>query len=104
MRCEEAIEVWSKLKAPDEQFLQLMEECSELAVECSHALRGRGSEEALTEEVADVVVMLNWLYEHKGEKFQQSVFRVVNEKMNRNLSRIGLNARIDGYKTYGEKE
>jgi len=43
---------------PDAQLVQLMEECSELAVAAAHYRRNReGAREALLEELADVRIM-----------------------------------------------
>lgn len=103
MTFDEALARWDMLKLPQEQFLQTMEECAELSVECSHVVRGRGDMAKLAEEAADVLVMIQWLMMHKGGKFADDVLRIACEKMNRNLARAGIEERIDGHKTYGEK-
>lgn len=102
MTFEEALARWDVLKLPQEQFLQTMEECAELSVECSHIVRGRGDDDKLAEELADVVVMINWIHLHKGKDFEDKVARIACEKMNRNLARAGIEERIDGFKIYGE--
>lgn len=103
MNFEQALARWDVLKLPQEQLLQMMEECAELSVECSHVVRGRGDKAKLAEETADVFVMLQWLFMHEGGEFAADVKRIACEKMNRNLAREGIEERIDGYETYGEK-
>lgn len=51
---KEAIETFGT----SEQIAQLGEECCELAVECSHARRGRGDESRFITELADVMLMV----------------------------------------------
>ena len=69
------------------QLRQLAEECSELSVEALHYLKERGGAERISEEIVDVLIMIQqiiYLLRIDVEKLEKySEF-----KLNRQLSRI----------------
>ena len=69
------------------QLRQLAEECSELSVEALHYTRERGGTERISEEIVDVLIMIQqiiYLLRIDVEKLEKySEF-----KLNRQLSRI----------------
>ena len=75
----------------DSQLRQLMEECAELSVECSHTIRreGKGISPGLIEEMADVLFVIKqvmFLLGISGEELEV----VMDQKAEREAARCGL--------------
>ena len=69
------------------QLKQLVEECSELSVEALHYTRERGGTERLSEEIVDVIIMIQqiiYLLRNDTEKLE----KYAEFKVNRQLDRI----------------
>lgn len=69
------------------QLKQLVEECSELSVEALHYIRERGGTERLSEEIVDVLIMIQqiiYLLRNDTEKLE----KYADYKMDRQLGRI----------------
>ena len=69
------------------QLKQLAEECSELSVESLHYLRARGGTERVSEEIVDVLIMIQqviYLLRDDTEKLE----KYADFKLDRQLSRI----------------
>ncbi len=71
----------------EKQLHQLMEECAELSVECSHTIRGRGNRNNLTGEIADVMIMLRQVL-YLEDIPEEDVETIVEFKLDRQMSRI----------------
>lgn len=71
----------------DSQLRQLAEECCELSVESLHYIRERGATERLSEEIVDVLIMIQqiiYLLRNDTEKLE----KYADFKLYRQLSRI----------------
>ena len=71
----------------DSQLRQLAEECCELSVESLHYIRERGETERLSEEIVDVLIMIQqiiYLLRNDTEKLE----KYADFKLDRQLSRI----------------
>ena len=71
----------------DSQLRQLAEECCELSVESLHYIRERGATERLSEEIVDVLIMIQqiiYLLRDDVEKLE----KYADFKLDRQLSRI----------------
>lgn len=69
------------------QLKQLAEECSELSVEALHYTRERGGTERISEEIVDVLIMINqiiYLLKNDTEKLE----KYADFKLDRQLGRI----------------
>ena len=69
------------------QLKQLAEECSELSVESLHYIRERGATERLSEEIVDVLIMIQqiiYLLRNDTEKLE----KYADFKLDRQLGRI----------------
>ena len=69
------------------QLKQLVEECSELSVEALHYIRERGGTERISEEIVDVLIMINqiiYLLKNDVEKLE----KYADFKLDRQLGRI----------------
>ena len=69
------------------QLKQLAEECSELSVESLHYTRERGGTERISEEIVDVLIMIQqiiYLLRNDTEKLE----KYADFKLDRQLSRI----------------
>ena len=69
------------------QLRQLAEECSELSVESLHYIRERGGTERVSEEIVDVLIMIQqviYLLRDNTEKLE----KYADFKLDRQLSRI----------------
>ena len=69
------------------QLRQLAEECSELSVESLHYIRERGATERLSEEIVDVLIMIQqiiYLLRNDTEKLE----KYADFKLDRQLGRI----------------
>ena len=69
------------------QLIQLAEECSELSVESLHYTRERGATERISEEMVDVLIMIQqiiYLLKNDTEKLE----KYADFKLDRQLSRI----------------
>ena len=69
------------------QLRQLAEECSELSVESLHYTRERGATERISEEIVDVLIMIQqiiYLLRNDVEKLE----KYADFKLDRQLSRI----------------
>ena len=69
------------------QLKQLAEECSELSVEALHYTRERGGTERISEEIVDVLIMIQqitYLLRNDTEKLE----KYADFKLDRHLSRI----------------
>lgn len=69
------------------QLKQLAEECSELSVEALHYIRERGGTERISEEIVDVLIMINqiiYLLKNDVEKLE----KYADFKLDRQLGRI----------------
>ena len=69
------------------QMKQLAEECCELSVEALHYLRERGGTERISEEIVDVLIMIQqiiYLLRNDTEKLE----KYANFKLDRQLGRI----------------
>ena len=70
------------------QLRQLAEECSELSVEALHYTRERGGTERISEEIVDVLIMIQqviYLLKNDVEKLE----KYADFKLDRQLGRIG---------------
>lgn len=83
---ERAIETFGS----NNQVLKVAEECAELAVECHHYASGRDNLEALTEEMADVRIMLDQLLLIVGPEGRDAFARQVKEKTDRLAEYVDL--------------
>lgn len=64
------------------QLLITMEQCNQLATECSHQLRWGNNEDKVTERVADVLIMcetLKMVYGIKEEKIREIQMKKLTE-------------------------
>ncbi len=64
------------------QLLITMEQCNQLATECSHQLRWGNNEDKVTERVADVLIMcetLKMVYGIKEEKIREIQLKKLTE-------------------------
>ena len=64
------------------QLLITMEQCNQLATECSHQLRCGNNEDKVTERVADVLIMcetLKMVYGIKEEKIREIQLKKLTE-------------------------
>ena len=71
------------------QLRQLAEECSELSVESLHYIRERGGTERVSEEIVDVLIMIQqviYLLRDDTEKLE----KYADFKLDRQLSRIKI--------------
>ena len=69
------------------QLRQLAEECCELSVEALHYLRERGGTERISEEIVDVLIMIQqiiYLLKNDTEKLE----KYADFKLDRQLGRI----------------
>ena len=69
------------------QLRQLAEECSELSVEALHYTRERGGTERISEEIVDVLIMIQqiiYLLKNDTEKLE----KYADFKLDRQLGRI----------------
>ena len=69
------------------QLRQLAEECCELSVEALHYTRERGATERISEEIVDVLIMIQqviYLLKNDTEKLE----KYADFKLDRQLSRI----------------
>lgn len=69
------------------QLKQLVEECCELSVEALHYTRERGGTERISEEIVDVLIMINqiiYLLRDDTEKLE----KYADFKLDRQLGRI----------------
>ena len=69
------------------QLKQLAEECCELSVEALHYIREEGGTERISEEIADVLIMIQqviYLLKNDTEKLE----KYAEFKVNRQLDRI----------------
>ena len=69
------------------QLKQLAEECSELSVEALHYTREKGGTERISEEIVDVLIMIQqiiYLLKYDTEKLE----KYAEFKVNRQLDRI----------------
>ena len=69
------------------QLRQLAEECSELSVEALHYTRERGGTERISEEIVDVLIMIQqiiYLLKNDTEKLE----KYADFKLDRQLDRI----------------
>ena len=69
------------------QLKQLVEECSELSVEAMHYTRERGGTERISEEIVDVLIMIQqiiYLLRNDTEKLE----KYADFKLDRQLGRI----------------
>ena len=70
------------------QLLLLIEECNELCVEVSHLMREKGDLDRLSEEIADVFIMLNeviFMFD-----LGKRVEKCINQKLKRLENILGL--------------
>lgn len=71
----------------DSQLRQLAEECCELSVESLHYIRERGATERLSEEIADVLIMIQQIVYLLGHGYGD-IEKCAEFKLDRQLSRI----------------
>lgn len=74
----------------ENQLIQLAEECGELATACLHRRRDRNSKDtldALVEEIADVLVMIEQIRIVEGIK-GSTIINSMEGKLNRQIRRI----------------
>lgn len=84
---EEAIKSVADYYGLANQLKQLAEECSELSVEALHYTRERGGTERISEEIVDVLIMINqiiYLLKNDTEKLE----KYADFKLDRQLGRI----------------
>ena len=84
---EEAIKKIADYYGLKSQLKQLAEECSELSVEALHYTRERGGTERISEEIVDVLIMIQqiiYLLKNDTEKLE----KYAEFKVNRQLDRI----------------
>ena len=71
----------------DSQLRQLAEECSELSVESLHYIRERGGTERISEEIVDVLIMIQQIIYLLGDDVEK-LGQYADFKLDRQLSRI----------------
>ena len=69
------------------QLRQLAEECSELSVESLHYTRERGATERISEEMVDVLIMIQQIIYLLGDNVEK-LGQYADFKLDRQLSRI----------------
>ena len=69
------------------QLKQLAEECSELSVEALHYTRERGGTERISEEIVDVLIMIQQIIYLMGHGYGD-IEKCAEFKLDRQLSRI----------------
>ena len=69
------------------QMKQLAEECSELSVEALHYTRERGGTERISEEIADVLIMIQQIIYLIGHGYGD-IEKYADYKLDRQLKRI----------------
>ena len=69
------------------QLRQLAEECSELSVEALHYTRERGGTERISEEIVDVLIMINQII-HLLKNDTEKLEKYADFKLDRQLDRI----------------
>ena len=69
------------------QLKQLAEECCELSVESLHYIRERGATERLSEEIVDVLIMIQQIIYLLGDDVEK-LEKYADFKLDRQLSRI----------------
>ena len=69
------------------QLRQLAEECSELSVEALHCIRERGETERLSEEMVDVLIMIQQIIYMLRDDVKK-LEKYADFKLDRQLSRI----------------
>ena len=69
------------------QLRQLAEECSELSVEALHCIRERGETERISEEMADVLILIQQIIYLIGHGYGD-IEKYADFKLDRQLSRI----------------
>ena len=71
----------------ESQKMMLLEEMSELQKEICKDMRGKTNQEAITEEVADVLIMLEQI-QMMYHISETKLHKITNEKLHRQLRRI----------------
>ena len=71
----------------DSQLRQLAEECCELSVESLHYIRERGATERLSEEIVDVLIMIQQIIYLIGHGYGD-IEKYAESKLDRQLRRI----------------
>lgn len=71
----------------ESQKMMLLEEMSELQKEICKDMRGKQNKEAITEEVADVMIMLEQI-QMMYHISETKLHKITNEKLHRQLRRI----------------
>ena len=69
------------------QLRQLAEECCELSVEALHYTRERGGTERISEEIVDVLIMINQII-HLLKNDTEKLEKYADFKLDRQLDRI----------------
>ena len=69
------------------QLIQLAEECSELSIESLHYTKERGGTERISEEIADVLIMIQQVIHLLGCG-REDIEKYAEFKIDRQLSRI----------------
>ena len=69
------------------QLRQLAEECCELSVEALHCIRERGETERISEEMADVLILIQQIIYLVGHGYGD-IEKYAEFKLDRQLSRI----------------
>ena len=69
------------------QLRQLAEECSELSVESLHCIRERGETERISEEMVDVLIMIQQIIYLIGHGYED-IEKCAEFKLDRQLKRI----------------
>ena len=69
------------------QLKQLAEECCELSVEALHYIRERGGTERISEEIVDVLIMINQII-HLLKNDTEKLEKYADFKLDRQLDRI----------------
>ena len=69
------------------QLRQLAEECSELSVESLHYIRERGATERISEEMMDVLIMIQQIIYLLGDDVEK-LAKYADFKLDRQLGRI----------------
>ena len=69
------------------QLKQLVEECCELSVEALHYIREEGGTERISEEIADVLIMIQQIIYLIGHGYED-IEKYVEFKLDRQLRRI----------------
>ena len=70
------------------QLRQLAEECCELSIEALHYTRERGATERISEEIVDVLIMIQQIIYLIGHGYGD-IEKYAEFKLDRQLSRIG---------------